>query len=289
MSPVNPTNNSPIFESYVESWTGEATVMAALEKMNINPQTTINISFCSFAFNSGSALPGLQFAATSQGNAQALKAIVAYVHSHGGKVKISFGGATYPFAQYAAQIGPKQLAADVTNVIKEYNLDGVDLDIEDNESLTSGVVPFMQSLAKDLPGKTISLTVPGQDWSAQSWITACAPYATSINFMEYDIWQGGGDPTKVNIAQVEQDIMTYINQWGIPAGKIHLGLMPGEDDMQANLTLAQATELAEWAKSQGLGGVMIWDADRDFGGIDGNAPLAYTNAIENILDNVSKK
>jgi chitinase len=287
---VGPTSNDPSFESYVESWSGESTVMEELKKMNINSSTTIDISFDSFDFTSGNPLPGLQFSATPQGNAQALQDIVSYIHSQGGHVKLSFGGATYPLGPSLQAIGPAKLALDIANVVNTYGLDGVDLDIEDPQSMSSGVVPFIQALAKDMPDKEISLTVPGQDWGAQDWITACAPSVTAINFMEYDIWQGQGAPKgQVNVAQVESDISTYVNEWGIPAGKIHLGLMPGSDDMGAHLTLAQAQQLTEFAKQQGLGGVMIWDANRDFQGLEGNSSLAYTTAIEEILDSSQSK
>lgn len=269
--------SGPNFEGYIESWQGEDANMAALKKMQIDSNTTINISFCSFDFSSGSPIPGLEFT----NNAQALKDIVTYIHSKGGHVKISFGGATYPLAPSLQTMGPEKLAQDIANVVKTYDLDGVDLDIEDHQTDSTSVVEFMKNLNQDLGSTEISLTVPGQDWGAKNWITACAPYVTKLNFMEYDIWIPEGGSV---VNRIEEDINTYINDWGIPANKIQLGLMPGKDDVNHNLSLQDAKELGNWAVKKGLAGVMIWDINRDEAGIDGQESLAYTNALEKILE-----
>ncbi len=59
--------------------------------------------------------------------------------------------------------------------------------------------------------------------------------------------------------------------------------MIGPDDQNDNLTLSDATQLTAWAASMGLYGVMTWNADVDAGGVDGNAPYAYSLGIENAL------
>lgn len=271
------------FEAYLESWKGQGADIDALQKMNINPNTIIDISFASFDYSStsGGPLPGLQFGDRPEKNAAALKAVVDYIHSKGGQVKLSFGGATYALGPYLKSIGPDKLAADIKDTVKTFGLDGVDLDIEDGQSTTSGVVQFIQILRTDLDSsKTITLTVPGQDWTAKDWIVAASQYVDSVNFMEYDIWVPGGG---TEVSQIEQDINTYINDWGIPAGKIHLGLMPGPDDQGRTLSIADAQALAQFAISKNLGGVMIWDLNRDFTGAGGQGSLAYTTAIEQIL------
>ena len=100
-SPVN----GPNFTTYLESWaSNKPSPMEVLQAMaannEINSHTTINISFCSFDFsNAGNPLPGLQLAGNPEDNAAALKQIVDFIHNHGGKVQLAFGGASYPLGR----------------------------------------------------------------------------------------------------------------------------------------------------------------------------------------------
>lgn len=263
-------------EEYLESWKGLGIDSTVLQNMHIQPGVTIDISFCSFNFaSSQDGLPGLQFT----NNAEAVKTLVDYIHSKGGKVKLSFGGATYPIGPYLQGNGIA-LAKNIANTIQTYGFDGVDLDIEDGINASSGVVSFFKNLREDLGDtKTISLTVPGQDWAAQSWITACEPYVDCFNFMEYYLWLGSDSL----VDRIQSDVDTYINQWKIPPSKIQLGLMPGQSASN-NLTLDDAKELAQWAQSKGLAGLMMWDANRDYDRVDGNTSLAYYDALLAILD-----
>jgi len=71
--------------------------------------------------------------------------------------------------------------------------------------------------------------------------------------------------------------------------KIILGLMPGKNDLNQDLTLENALNLTTFAKNNQLQGVMTWDANIDSKGVDGNAPYAYSLGIESILNNNSNR
>ena len=75
----------------------------------------------------------------------------------------------------------------------------------------------------------------------------------------------------------------YITNWSVNPSKIILGLMPGKDDMNRDLTLQDALNCTSFALQKGLQGVMTWDANIDSTGIDGNAPYAYSMGIESML------
>lgn len=88
--------------------------------------------------------------------------------------------------------------------------------------------------------------------------------------------------------QIQYDISYYLNSWFVSPGKIILGLMPGKDDMNRDLALQDALNLTSFAANVNLQGVMIWDANIDSTGVDGNAPYAYSMGIQSILNKSSR-
>ncbi len=104
--------------------------------------------------------------------------------------------------------------------------------------------------------------------------------------MEYDLWIQSGTTYE---EQIQWDINYYVNTWKVSPSKMILGLMPGNDDMSRDLTLQNALNLTSFAKENNLLGLMIWDANIDSTGPDGNAPYAYSLGIQSILNNNSEK
>ena len=301
--PLKSSSNQ--YETYVQSWSQDT--MAALAKMNINSSTTIDVSFANFdVFQNGKpTLNGLEMSPSD------LQSLINYVHSRGGHVKLSFGGATYPLSQYmngqSSGLTPGAIAGGIAAIVKQYGLDGVDLDIEDPQGAGQPYPGFGQDvlqMLKDLnynlgPNANISLTLEGQSWSPTSWVAdlfnpssssglePAYQYVQHFNFMEYNIWidpngQGAGKPNSY-VQQVEWDLNYYFQHFHIPANQIMLGLMPGKDQMGNDLTLSDAQQLASFAMQTGLAGVMTWSLNLDYESQDGNGSEAYTNAIQNVL------
>ena len=71
--------------------------------------------------------------------------------------------------------------------------------------------------------------------------------------MEYDLWV---EPSLDYYNQIIYDINFYLTSWNVNPNKIILGLMPGKDDSQKNLTLQNALNLTTFAKSKNLQGIM---------------------------------
>ena len=274
MSGINPVNSSssPSFETYLESWDGnwQKALNAFLNDPNFKPGATVDISFGNFTFSTDpsgniTGIGGLQMSLAD------FQTAIDESHAKGGKVKLALGGATYGASGHMNA----ETAALAAQTVKQFNLDGLDLDIEDAPN-PQDEIAFIHSLRTDLgPDKSISLTIPGQD----SYVyTNILPFVkgdvTQFNIMEYDIWPGSN-----YVDQIKADIQSLIAS-GVDPSQINLGLMPGKDDMGHDLSVSDAANLAAFAKSDGLVGVFIWDADRDYQGIDGNPSNAYTDAIE---------
>jgi len=304
----DPIMGECIYETYLESWDSQwHKVMTELPPTHSNSPTsydrvTLNIAFASYTFP---GLNGIEFANPDTD----VQTVIAFVHSQNGKVKLSYGGASYAGPNYFISQtygwpnNIPDLVAGVTNVVTSYNFDGIDFDIEDPlptgtqaEQFAEQLFNFLTEVREALPAKVISLTIPGQGWGTYWKIlaqkVADAKTVDYINFMEYDIWIGAPSYSK----QIEADILTYTaptgtfpapnyaEGWGIPASLIQLGLMPGNDDIGNVMSLNDAKTLTQYAVSNGLFGVMTWDLNRDAGAIDLHHPYKYSKAIRKILD-----
>ena len=303
------SSNGGNYETYLESW--NPNYMQALEHMNITPKTTVNISFASFNFSWGGPDYKTPIFGGMQMSAEAMKGVISYIHSKGGKVKMSLGGANkdYYISEAMQPMNPKgisvgNMANFIAVAMKDYGLDRIDLDLEDpsgdtayNQSFAQSVSSMISQIKGADPDKDISLTVKGQDWNGytQQLIKDSLPNISSVNFMEYDLWNA---PGASYVDQIKSDLALYTGDpstkyegghkgWGIPKDKIQIGLMPGKDDNGNTLTVADAQAIASLAQSQGYNGIMTWDLTRDYDGTgadgDGAASMSYTNAIESAL------
>jgi chitinase len=250
----------------------------------LNASTTIMLAFASFNFTSSSYIPG--FGSISL---QEVQQIVSFVHSHGSKISLSVGGATYPFANSDFYSRPGDLATNINTILTTCGFDGVDFDIEDSYNnvpvdFASNAASLINTLKNINPVLNITLTTAAQAWSVgcyqQQLLNLTIGNITAWQPMEYDLWV---DPSSTYYDQIQFDITYYINNWSVSPAKIVLGLMPGKDDLGRDLTLQNALNLTSFAMSKQLKGVMTWSANIDATGPDGNAPYAYTKGIQSML------
>jgi len=310
------------YETYLESW--DSQWQSAMENLPSIPSgalsyqtTTLDIAFAAYLFQDVTVpvVQGTQF----QNPNNDVATIINFVQSQGGRVKLSYGGASYALPAYpnyfisqtTAEGGwPNNMVYLANGVIKAIQtnygssdnplyLDGVDFDVEDPQPTTVNGQPYSaQDFANDLytfliliraglPGKIISITVPGQGWgtyweliaklaSSKNTTTQTDAPVDSVNFMEYDIYV---TPGYSYAQQIYGDVFTYTSLpsvapspnwtpgWGIDPGKVQLGLMPGNDDINNILSVSEAASLAAIATSQKFGnplyGVMTWSLNRD--------------------------
>jgi GH18 family chitinase len=279
------------YSTYITSWDKNPydQVQDMLNNNVIKPNTRIILAFASFNFSSTTYIPGLNNLSIDD-----LIKLTSLVHSNNSKISLSIGGATYPFYNSDLYSKPGDLANNINIMLNKCNFDGVDFDIEDSStnvpsdfaSNTASLINTLRSLNNSL---NITLTTPAQAWGAtnyqQSLLNMTIGNINSWQPMEYDLWI---NPTLDYYSQIEFDIDYYINTWGVNSNKIILGLMPGKNDLDQDLTLVDALNLTTYAKNNELQGVMTWDANIDSKGVDSNAPYAYSLGIESILNNNNK-
>jgi chitinase len=281
------------FSVYITYWDNNmlSQVQDMIDHGVIQQNTRVILAFASFNFISGQYIPG--FGSVTMDD---VKNIVNLVHSLNAKISLSIGGATYPLASSDLYGYPGELAENINGVLTLCGFDGVDFDIEDNSSsvptnfaeTASSIINTLRSLNSEL---YITLTTPGQAWAEgmyqQSLLNMTIGNIDAWQPMEYDLWlEPTEDRSKLTDAytnQIQSDIKYYKTTWSVPSDKIILGLMCGQDDMTHVLTLQDALNLTDFARSEGLKGMMMWDANIDGKGCAGNAPYAYSMGVQALL------
>lgn len=275
------------FSVYVTYWDNDllTQVHQMIDQGAIKKNTRVILAFASFNFISSQYIPG--FGSVTMDD---VKNIVNLVHSVDAKISLSVGGATYPLAGSDLYGYPEELAENINGVLNLCGFDGVDFDIEDSSSsvpanfaeTAASIINSLRALNTEL---YITLTTPGQAWDQgmyqQSLLNMTIGNIDAWQPMEYDLWL---DPNQGEyIKQIQADIEYYLTSWSVPSNKIVLGLMCGQDDMNQVLTLQDALNLTDFAKSKGLKGMMMWDANIDGKGCAGNAPYAYSMGVQALL------
>lgn len=274
------------FTTYVTTWNVDPLlqIQDMINKNVVLTNTRIVLAFASFNFNSTDYIPG--FSSISM---QEVQQITNLVHSHGAKISLSVGGATYPFYGSDLYTRPGDLANNINQVLIKCGFDGVDFDIEDYygnvpSDFSNQAGSLINTLRSLNNGLYISLTTAAQAWATgcyqQQLINLTIGNLNAWQPMEYDIWVQTGN---TYVQQIQFDINYYITNWYVNPSKIVLGLMPGKDDMSRDLTLQDALNSTSFAIENKLQGIMTWDADLDALGIDGNAPYAYSLGIQSML------
>jgi spore germination protein YaaH len=125
-----------------------------------------------------------------------------------------------------------KLAEEIAAAIEKYNLDGVNVDIENvNETQRSNYTEFVRLLREKIPAhKEVSVAVAANphDWKT-GWhgsydYTELAKYADHLLIMAYDEhYQNGPEGPVASIGWVEESILYALNQ-GVPNDKIVLGI-----------------------------------------------------------------
>ena len=275
------------YSTYITTWNNNPLdqVQDMINKSVIKSNTRIILAFASFNFDSITYIPGL-----GDMTLEDVLKVTNLVHTNGGKISLSIGGATYAFYGSDLYSRPGDLANNINTILVKCGFDGVDFDIEDAPPIAYDFVNNAASLINTLrslnSNLNITLTTAAQAWSSnnyqQSLLNLTIGNINAWQPMEYDLWidpSYGSDYTK----QIMYDINFYLSAWKVDPKKIILGLMPGNDDSKRDLTLQYALDLTSFAKSTGLQGVMTWTANIDGDGCDGNAPYAYSLGIQSTL------
>ncbi|PAB58769.1 S-layer homology domain-containing protein [Anaeromicrobium sediminis] len=124
------------------------------------------------------------------------------------------------------------LATQIADAVEQYNLDGVNVDIEGlTEASRNDFTDFVRLIREKIPSeKEVSVAVAAnpsgwtQGWHGMYDYTELAKYSNYLMIMAYDeSWSGGSPGPVASISFVEKSIQYALNQ-GVPNEKIVLGI-----------------------------------------------------------------
>ena len=273
-----------LYNTYITIWENNplAQIQNMISNSILNNNTIIIIAFASFNFVSPDYIPGFTNISIDD-----VIEINNLIHSNGAKVCLSLGGQTNPFYNSNFYYNPDELANIINIILNKCNFDGIDFNIEDYYvnvpiDFSIQVASLINSLKKINNKLYITLTTHGQAWNASSYqqhlLNLTIENINAWQPMEYNLWIEDGSSY---FSQIQYDILFYINSWNIDSNKIILGLMPGFDEHNNNLSLLDTANLKSFALDFNLQGIMIWNANIERLGINGQSPYAYSKEIQN--------
>jgi len=185
-----------------------------------------------------------------------------------------FGSENMPTKQ-----DPDSIAEDVTQWVKQYDLDGVDVDYEDDNAFNTGsgaetwLISFTKALRSKLPAGSILTHAPQAPWFSTdgSWpgggyMKVHQEVGSDIDWYNVQFYNQGETAytsceTLLNKADYSGTSVFEIIKAGVPADKVVIG-KPATSQSASN-GFVSTTDLAKCvsqAKGKGWnGGVMVWE------------------------------
>ena len=209
------------------------------------------------------------------------------IHAHGGKVLLSFGGATSSFNI----TDPSAFTTNLKAYLKGHPgvYDGFDFDDEVIQTRSDGrqqLIKVLEATRAAFPSAIISfdadsagadphVDLPNYVGEDRLILKDAGDAIDYVNVMDYDqfgwkpstspkcVYQpGASDDCYLDIMKEFANVPTG-NGGTFPKSKIVMGLMIGEADDHAFLKPQDCGGYASWVVSNGYHGVMIWDLDLD--------------------------
>jgi len=272
---------------YFETWAASYATNALDYSLSRVPSyvSTINLAFAKpdATYTAGSlnlSGTGIEVAI----NGFTLRDSIALAHTKGQKVLLSVGGATY------SNFGQINIPA-LANIVKDFNLDGIDLDYEANTSgctnlntaslscsTDSNLIALVSNLRSALDGIKPGLTLSAAVWSIGAYgtpdfpSTQNAPVGSMTGIWVNPIKQVGDKLDELYLMSYDAGNASttgYIPLNALKAYKalsnkpVYLGIEVPPEAWGGNVTsVSDATTLASEALSLGGSGIMIWALHR---------------------------
>jgi GH18 family chitinase len=190
-----------------------------------------------------------------------IAAIVGAAHNAGVKVLVSLGGGDsagdQTFSQFYNVGLSKQLAASVDQFVTAHNLDGVDVDIEDEANMGAPLGDFVTSLAAQLHPENKLLTGAVAVYRQ--------PFMTDATLDQFDFLNVTSFSSP---GQAESDLQYYAKTKSIAADKIVLGVPFFGTNSSQTVLASYSAILAAYPDA--------WQTDQVSGGaLDNGAALDY--------------
>ena len=247
----------------------------------VNGAATEGTKFFNLAFLTAGATCTPEWGGVTPISDAATASNIAALKAEGGNVRVSFGGESG--TEIAASCSSlSSLVSAYQSVISKYSLTYIDFDIEGaaiaNTSANNLRNQAIAQLEKNDPGLQVSYTLPvlpsGLTSDGVTLLQSAKTYGATIaavNVMAMDYGSSfPGDmatlaeqASTATAAQVRSVWTTLSSAQAL--AKIAVTPMIGVNDAGTSetFTLADATALANWAKSNGLAWTSFWSATRD--------------------------
>jgi hypothetical protein len=268
------TSSSSSFAPYVDT-----TLFPAYNLTTAMDATGVKTFNLAFVTDAGSCTPewGGVDALTTNGVATQISALRAA----GGNVRISFGGeAGTELADDCSSLSA--LTAAYNTVIDDFSATMIDFDIEgaalDNTAGNTLRAEAIAQLEKDHPGLQVSFTLPvlpsGLTSDGVNLLTSAVSAGDSIsavNIMAMDYGDGAAPNPSGQMGTYAIDAATateaQLNSvFGVSSSWSKLAITPmiGVNDTSDEIfTVANATQVAQFAASKGMAWTSMWSAARD--------------------------
>ncbi len=287
------SSNSTQFISYWFSW---AQGNSAYQYPNLSDVPKgVNQVFVAFALeNENNSGINLQLEDENQ-----FAQDVATMHKQGTQVILSSGGATAGYPWDDAQLTDQQVAQQYITFIKQYNLDGIDFDVEAGTG--SRLPDIVKIIKQQLSNLQISLTIPSSGsagFTPAMQTLGQALYQENalnyVNLMNYDqywtppVSQCSYTDTTNNMANncyiqnmqaTEAILQDWTNNATTAKQMLSNGIMIGYADDQKIVTPQLASAIATWAQQNGYGAVMTWGLNRDQNATTAGQNLSMTTGM----------
>jgi len=299
---ARPQPAAPQFVGFWESWS-DTNPQDAYSRLGSVPAsvTTVDVAF-SIADSNQISDPQ---------NTYPLAPGARKVHERGGKVLLSFGGATSNFEI----TDPHAFVTNLKGYLQKHPgiYDGFDFDDEVIQTRTDGrrrLIDVLKATRAAFPGAVISfdadsagadpkVDLPNYAGEDRLILKEAGSAIDYVNVMDYDQfgWKPSTHPGCTYQPGARDDCYLDIMEEfaNVPAGggktfpssKVVMGLMIGKADDGAFLTPQNCAHYGSWVTSNGFAGVMIWDVDLDNPQAPPNgtgyAKGTYVKAIGNAL------
>jgi hypothetical protein len=275
---TKPALANPEFVGFWESWS-DTNKQDAFYKLGTVPSsvTTVDVAF---SVADGNRISEPQ-------NTNPLRPGARRVHAHGGKVLLSFGGATSNFNITDPSAFVKNLKAYLRAHPGIY--DGFDFDDEVIQTRSNGrqqLIGVLKATRSAFPNAIVSfdadsagadprVDLPNYSGEDRLILKNAGDAIDYVNVMDYDQfgWKPSTNPNCTYARGSRDDCYLDIMQEfaNVPVGegktfpksKIVMGLMIGEADDHSFLKPQDCAGYATWVVANAYRGMMIWDLDLD--------------------------
>ena len=219
------------------------------------------------------------------GSDPTIGAEISSAKAAGASVIVSSGGSAGEPISFTCN-NQSTIDAAYQAIINDYGTDDLDFDIEGAAIAdTTGIDQTFQAM-KDLkasnPGLVWSVTVPVLPSGLDNYGTALLQDAQNmgvtiplVNVMAMDYYQGDIEMGNAAISAAENTLsqMKAVNG-SYTYANVGITPMIGVNDDGSTFTLADASSVASWASSNGIGRLAFWSVDRDQACPGGNGGAA---------------